>query len=1270
MIGQPSAAVQREELLDEILAAYLKAVAGGQAPPRQTLLEAHPDLAAELAAFFADEDQLGRLATPLRQAGSPRPGPLTGQVIGNYELLGELGRGGMGVIYKARQVPLNRIVALKMIRTGELATEADRRRFQTEAEAVANLDHPHIVPIYEVGEHQRQPYFSMKLVEGGSLAEAISRRGVEDAEKQHGPVCSPRLCTSLLAKVARAVHYAHQRGILHRDLKPANILLDAQGQPHVTDFGLAKRVKAWESEERDKGNTPLPSAVAAAAPARSYALTHSGAILGTPSYMAPEQAWGGKGGVSTAADIYSLGVILYELLTGQPPFRAATPGATLRQVLENEPVRPRVHNPQLERDVETICLKCLEKEPARRYASAAELADDLERFLNGEPIHARPVGNLERAWRWCRRNPALAMASTLAVAALVTVAVVSLVAALRLSQARQDLLAEEGETREALAEAQRQTREAEHQRAAAEANGREKDHQRILAEKHAKEAERQRGEADKHAKEAERRRAEAEASFRLAHRVVEDFCIRLSEDRLSKFPGLQPVQKQLLEGGLKYHQEFLKQRGEDPALRADMADTHFKVALITSVIGSKAEADAAYERAAALYQDLLRTDPDNVRLKTGLARTYINLGALREVTVDAKAALVSWEEATILLNDLACRQPEQAEHQRLLALTYMNMGNAHRALGELDASQDSYRHALTIQEELIRLHPTSSQFQSGLAIIHVNIGVLQAATGQKAEALQSYERARDIQAKLFLAEPKNQDLLHDLALSHRRIGHRLGLDGRPADALRSLQQGYALFEKLAKANPSVTEYQADLASSHRFFGNAYHGSGEPTKALKSYQEACTLLEKLVLLHPTLSPVVCDLSGVYFDMGVLHGESGHRAEAIRAYQRSRELGENVVRASPDNLDHRYTLGVTLANLALLLEDEERYPEAVAAVQRAIEHQRLAAAKAPRVPHYRDALNRSLGNLAEVQKKRGRPEEALATLEEGRAFFAELVRADAHDPQLQSALAFSNIHIGNAHLGARKFADALAAFGQARALQEKLVAQHPQVAQFQAELAKTHAFTAEVYEANKQRDQALRFFERARTLRERLVKADPDNLDYRSELGGTLNSVGYTLARLHRFDEAAAVLRQGVEQQQLAFGKAPHVAKYRWALNRECGALADILRAAGQPAEAVVVTRKRLELWPDNPKELYAIAREVALAAARVGKDKAALSPAEQAERNQYADYAMEALRQARASGFQDSERLQKDKALDLLRQRADFQTLVAELQQQPARGLQP
>jgi serine/threonine-protein kinase len=419
----------REHRLDQVLADYLQALGNGEQPDRQAILDRHPDLAADLAAFFADKDRFDRSARRLQPAAGSRraepagPGRL-GRVryFGDYELLDEVGRGGMGIVYKARQARLNRVVALKMILAARLDSPIDLERFQREAEAPANLEHPNVVPIYEVGEHQGQPYFSMKLLKGGSLDRHMARFARD-----------LRAGVKLLAAVADAVHFAHEQGLLHRDLKPANILLDGDDQPCVSDFGLARRLQG--------GGT----------------LTQAGLVVGTPSYMAPEQAVGRKA-LTPAADVWSLGAMLYELLTGRPPFRADTPLETLMRVVEGEAARPRALCPRVDRDLETVCLKCLEKDPSRRYASAEELARDLERWLAGEPVRARRSW-CRSAFRRGRRAVKLAVFYLMLFLAVISIGAVLLV------RQRQAVMAERARALEAEAAARQRAAEEGERRA-------------------------------------------------------------------------------------------------------------------------------------------------------------------------------------------------------------------------------------------------------------------------------------------------------------------------------------------------------------------------------------------------------------------------------------------------------------------------------------------------------------------------------------------------------------------------------------------------------------------------------------------------------------------------------------------------------------------------------------------------------------------------------------------------------------------------------------
>src|SRR2546427_5667615 len=307
----------------------------------------------------------------------------------DYELLKEIGRGGQGVVYRARQKSLNRTVALKVIGVSQWATEAHLRRFRLEAEAAASLNHPSIVPIHEIRERNGCCFFSMNLVEGGQLDEVVKREAI-----------SIRRAAELIAKLARTVHYAHEHGILRRDIKPGNVLLDTEGEPHLTDFGLARLVETEST------------------------VTRTTEVLGTPSYMAPEQASGNNVALTSATDIYGLGAVLYHLLTGRPPFAGGTTYETVRLVLETEPRQPRLLNPKVDRDLSTICLKCLEKDPQRRYSSALALAEDLERWLKHEPIQARRTGIFGRGKKWLQRNPTVAGIAVLSLALIAAVGVI------------------------------------------------------------------------------------------------------------------------------------------------------------------------------------------------------------------------------------------------------------------------------------------------------------------------------------------------------------------------------------------------------------------------------------------------------------------------------------------------------------------------------------------------------------------------------------------------------------------------------------------------------------------------------------------------------------------------------------------------------------------------------------------------------------------------------------------------------------------------------
>ena len=433
LVAYPAVAADTDAALELVYTEYVVRDQMGQKPTPDEWYERFPQYRADLEQMFevhnelvkAEDNSFSRTLT----AGRPRS--LLGRMperIAGYEIIGEVGRGGMGVVYKARQVNLNRVVALKVILSGAYAGEHERSRFRREVEAAARLDHPHIVGVYEVGEQDGRPFCAMEFVGGGTLADRLT-----------GTPWTAPSAAGLLAIVARAAHHAHERGIVHRDLKPANILIaqttktlslqlgssdkghtqtedvkvDDLANPKVADFGLAKCLT-----DSDPGPTRM------------------GNVVGTPAYMAPEQASGKAGLIGPATDVWVVGVILYELLTGRPPFRGESAVETLIQIRNEDPVSPRQLRPQLPRDLDTICLKCLQKDPAKRYLSAAELADDLDRWLRGEPVHARPLAWPGRFARWCRRNPRVATLSGAVAFLLVVAAALGGAVSLNLAAAR------------------------------------------------------------------------------------------------------------------------------------------------------------------------------------------------------------------------------------------------------------------------------------------------------------------------------------------------------------------------------------------------------------------------------------------------------------------------------------------------------------------------------------------------------------------------------------------------------------------------------------------------------------------------------------------------------------------------------------------------------------------------------------------------------------------------------------------------------------------
>jgi tetratricopeptide (TPR) repeat protein len=667
--------------------------------------------------------------TDARRTSAPFVGTSI-RYFGDYELFDVLGQGGMGVVYRARQTTLDRVVALKMIRAGLLAGPDDLQRFQNEVEAVARLDHPGIVPVYEVGEREGQRYFSMKLVDGGNVADRL----VSFAD-------NPRAAATLVAEAADAVHHAHVRGILHRDLKPANILIDGEGHPHVTDFGLAKRVG------EDDG------------------MTVTGAIIGTPAYMAPEQAAGRGALVTTATDVYGLCAVLYATLTGVNPFKADSVMDTLARVLEQPPDPPSRINHKIPRDLEAICLKGLEKEPRRRYASASELADDLRHWLAGEPVTARTVGRIERTYLWARRKPMLAgLTAALCISLVAGVAGMAVLYRAAVVQ-RNAAVASEASARQNL------------------------------------------------------QLAEAQASTALT--TVQFLVGKVTQD-LALIPDAQALRADVLKTSMAQLDGVSKLSEKNTSIEATRAAIYNEMGQLYHSLGEDEKALAQYRLAFGIVSRRMAIQNGSDASRANTAAVLLSISDM-ELQVDRNfdRALVSIKQSLDLREailqdshgnrDGIGRQPRDVA-ETALAETLTRVGVLHFRAGRNDRAEPYFQRAFEIRQALDREFPGRVAARLDIVRSRLALGTVADRAGQPIEARSQFEQAVKLADAVQAASPGDPNVMSDVYGAHVQYGESLVFAGALSEARPHLEIGERLARASAARFPSDANTQLRLGS--------------------------------------------------------------------------------------------------------------------------------------------------------------------------------------------------------------------------------------------------------------------------------------------------------------------------------------------------------------------------------------------------------------------------------------------------------------------------
>jgi tetratricopeptide (TPR) repeat protein/tRNA A-37 threonylcarbamoyl transferase component Bud32 len=866
--------------------------------------------------------------TPLLRSQPRQP------IVAGYEILGTLGRGGMGVVYKARQTRLNRMAALKMMLGGAHASRQDLVRFQIEAEAIARLQHPNIVQLFEAGDQDGLPFFALEFVEGGTLQERLVREPL-----------SYRESAQILEVLARAMFYAHQKGIIHRDLKPSNILLNADGMPKITDFGLAKQMDANQGQ------------------------TGSGDILGTPNYMAPEQAEGRNNDIGTGTDIFALGAIFYDMLTGQPPFRGTTVMDTLHQVMFGEPVPPVQLRPDVPRDLQVICLKCLEKDIQKRYHTAEALADDLRRYLSGQPIQARPASLWERGWKWARRRPAAA-----------ALAVVSVLATLLLLGGGIAFAHREYTLHHIMHE---NWEYALKQEARAKTEHKKAEEQRQLAEEH----------------------------FQLARLAVEKMHTRVAEEKLVNQPRMSKVRQELLENARDFYEKFLTYRGEDEGLRWETVRAYQNVGNIQEQLGQYEEAEQAYQSGLTLLAGLHKEKPANAEYRLAEGRILSALGVVQQVRKEMDRAEKSLQQAVQVLMEVEKHDAQDGRCAYELARAY-NAWAVFLLVERKEEAQaeQAFREALTRLVGLEKERP-EVEYHAQLAQASGNLSALLKET-QPLEAVSLSDHT--LKAYLFLNKrfPDFPDYRMEVGKTYLNLAELSKTNAAHAKTVTLFGEAEKYLASLQSDYPEVVDYRYLLALLYKNRSVYYRDRGQPQFSEQDLGRAIPHWEELVN-QTEESPVNS------YQLAVSLGEHARylRAanEIVRAEKelsRSVELLKTLKDRSPRDRQYPLELAKSYFERGNVYFQDNQYASARDDYSQAITLvEELAKSEKPLPQDQWDLLVNLHGNTANLLEADKKPKDALAHLQRAETLLRDRIEANQKDAQIQSILATCLARMGS-------------------------------------------------------------------------------------------------------------------------------------------------------------------------------------------------------------------------------------------------------------------
>lgn len=1084
--------------------------------------------------------------------------------IPGYEVLSEISRGGMGVIYKARQLVPNRIVAVKMTKSGRFANREEIQRFQTEAAAAATLEHPHIVPIFEVGKSDGCHFYSMGFVDGCTLQDQL--RG--------GPLAITA-AAELGKTIAETVQFAHENGIVHRDLKPSNILIDLEGKPRIADFGLAK-------------NTAVESG-----------LTATGQILGTPSFMSPEQASGKLEDAGPLVDVYALGAILYAMLTGRPPFQAASVMETLSQVVDSEPVSPKTLNAEVGTDLETICLKCLDKHSERRYASARDVADELNRFLMNKPILARPASRLSLVRRWCKRNPL----GTTIIAMVSLITIISPIVAYN-----QKRLAEEG-------------RQANVSLTAS-----------LLAETEAKNL-------------ATENAARATRNLGRADEAVNDFLLEIGKDKgvLSLYPSTQLLRKKLLLKGKDYY-EHLIDENPNAELTPRLANANYQLAqILLELTGEVEGAISANQRALELYNQLELEDANEIQYSETIANIHKQLGFLFTRTGETDQARTALETALRSFERLAASHPETRGYQRNLGATLDGLGRLRAHSGDTEQALKLFERYRQICNKLILDAPDEVVNRMYLANCLNQIAISLDADGQLEESLKTYQRALEVSEQLCREYPEEIEYQDDLSTILNNLAAHYSKHNDSARAIVLMERSLAIREQHVRENPSVFFYQKLLYTNHRSLGFLLSSNGKADKAITHYRKACEVLERLARDDPDTIQHQINLGDHLATCAELLDETGRPEDSLAEYRRSLKVREQVLEKHSEVASHQFDVATTQMRIAEHLSRARHPTEAMLASQAAEGVLVQLVLHNPDVALYREILAHVHNIQGYTFKSVGKRSEALAAFQQSVRVRKELAESHSTSAEEQNEMAKSLNNIGALLSERGEQPQAREAYRQSIPIRESLVSNHPHVSEYTTRLAGSYINLGSMLPRTQPKE-AIELVNKAESILQNILEEEPGNVTAARFLTNGRVCRARALESLARYGEAVEDWRKVLDYFNPKRAMAFHV--------HLCMSLA----RCGRYVEAIALADEQLKL-NSNDLIAYQFILRFADAIDAVNRDDSMTKEERSRLLNDYAAKAVTVLRQLHETGYFDSEehrtQLRTDSDLAPLRNHSEF-----------------